>query len=66
MNLNFSDHYTLPGNCPPTPPLSQHFALSEIEGGPFLFMCVLGYVFDSRFSEWKIQPISMIFGIPNK
>ena len=23
------DHYTLMGNCPPTPPLSQHFALSE-------------------------------------
>ena len=26
----------------------------------------VGYVFDSRFSEWKIQPISMIFGILNK
>ena len=24
----------------------------------------VGYVFDLRFSEWKIQPISMIFGIP--
>ena len=24
-----------------------------------------GYVFDLRFLEWKIQPISMIFGIPN-
>ena len=23
------DHYTFLGNCPPTPPLSQHFALSE-------------------------------------
>ena len=23
------DHYSFPGNCPPTPPLSQHFALSE-------------------------------------
>ena len=23
----------------------------------------VGYVFDLRFSEWKIQPISMIFGI---
>ena len=22
-------HYTFQGNCPPTPPLSQHFALSE-------------------------------------
>ena len=26
----------------------------------------VGYVFDLRFLEWKIQPISMIFGIPNK
>ena len=26
----------------------------------------VGYVFDSRFSEGKIQPISMIFGILNK
>ena len=25
-----------------------------------------GYVFDLRFLEWKIQPISMISGIPNK
>ena len=24
-----SDHFTSLGNCPPTPPLSQHFALSE-------------------------------------
>ena len=24
----------------------------------------VGYVFDLRFSEGKIQPISMIFGIP--
>ena len=24
-----SDHYTFLGNCPPTPPLSQHFALTE-------------------------------------
>ena len=24
------------------------------------------YVFDLRFLEWKIQPISMIFGILNK
>ena len=23
------DHYTFVGNCPPTPPLSQDFALSE-------------------------------------
>ena len=23
----------------------------------------VGYTFDLRFSEWKIQPISMIFGI---
>ena len=22
-------HYTFLGNCPPTPPLGQHFALSE-------------------------------------
>ena len=22
-----SDHQTFPGSCPPTPPLSQHFAL---------------------------------------
>ena len=26
----------------------------------------VGYVFDLRFLEWKIQPISMIFGILNK
>ena len=25
----------------------------------------VGYVFDLRFSEWKIQLISMIFGILN-
>ena len=25
----FSDHYTFLGNCPPTPPLSQNFALRE-------------------------------------
>ena len=25
----FSDHFTFLGNCPPTPPLSQRFALSE-------------------------------------
>ena len=24
-----TDHYTFLGNCPPTPPLSQHFVLSE-------------------------------------
>ena len=45
-----------------------------IEGGHFcgrlrwpepIYMRV-GYVFDLRFSEWKIQPISMIFGICNK
>ena len=23
------DHYTFLGNCPPTSPLSQHFAVSE-------------------------------------
>ena len=27
--IDIVDHYTLLGNCPPTPPLSQHFALSE-------------------------------------
>ena len=26
----------------------------------------VGYVFNLRFSEWKIQPIAMIFGILNK
>ena len=26
----------------------------------------VGYVFDLRFSEWKIQPISVMFGILNK
>ena len=30
-----------------------------------IYMCV-GYVFDSRFLEWTVQPISMIFGILNK
>ena len=29
MEVIMSDHKTFPGNCPPTPPLSQHFALSE-------------------------------------
>ena len=24
-----ADHYTFLRNCPPTPPLGQHFALSE-------------------------------------
>ena len=27
--IDFLDYYTLLENCPPTPPLSQHFALSE-------------------------------------
>ena len=27
--INFTDKLKFPGNCPPTPPLSQHFALSE-------------------------------------
>ena len=26
-----TDHYTFLGNCPPTPPLTQHFALSETQ-----------------------------------
>ena len=26
----------------------------------------VGYVFDLRFLEWKIHPISMMFGILNK
>ena len=26
----------------------------------------VGYVFDLRFLEWTIQPISMISGIPSK
>ena len=25
------DHYTFPGNCPPTPPQSQYFALYKWE-----------------------------------
>ena len=29
MTLNSSDHYTILGNCPPTPPLSQYFSLTE-------------------------------------
>ena len=29
LAIDFLDYYTLLGNCPPTPPLSQHFALSE-------------------------------------
>ena len=31
MNIvqDFWNHYTSLGNCPPTPPLGQHFALSE-------------------------------------
>ena len=29
LRIDIMDHYTLLGNCPPTPPLSQHFALSE-------------------------------------
>ena len=27
--LVVADHFTFLGNCPPTPPLSQHFALSK-------------------------------------
>ena len=27
--MHAMDHYTFLENCPPTPPLSQHFALSE-------------------------------------
>ena len=29
MVQDFWNHYTSLGNCPPTPPLGQHFALSE-------------------------------------
>ena len=29
FRLKFLDYYTFLGNCPPTPPLSQHFTLSE-------------------------------------
>ena len=29
LGPNFSDQLRFPGNCPPTPPLSHHFALSE-------------------------------------
>ena len=28
-NVKHPDHFTFLGNCPPTPPLNQHFALSE-------------------------------------
>ena len=34
--------------------------------GPETIYIRVGYVFDLRFSGWKIQPISMIFGILNK
>ena len=27
--MDVADHYKFLGNCPPTPPLSQHLALSE-------------------------------------
>ena len=29
IRTKFSDQLRFPGNCPPTPPLSHHFALSE-------------------------------------
>ena len=29
VDSDYLDHYTFLGNCPPTPPLSQHFVLSE-------------------------------------
>ena len=29
--INLQDNYTFLVNCPPTPPLSQHFALSDKE-----------------------------------
>ena len=29
LALGGPEHYTFLGNCPPTPPLRQHFALSE-------------------------------------
>ena len=28
-HLQLMDHFVFLGNCPPTPPLSQHFALSK-------------------------------------
>ena len=31
LGLTFMDQPRFFGNCPPTPPLTQHFALSESE-----------------------------------
>ena len=55
-------HYTFLGKLPTYP--SPKSTLTLKVSVP-IYMCV-GYVFDSRFSEWKIQPISMLFGILNK
>ena len=27
--IGLTDHFTFPCNCPPTPPLNQHFALGK-------------------------------------
>ena len=38
LSLILQTHYTFLGNCPPTPPLSQHVALSET----YVLMLALG------------------------
>ena len=44
---------------------NDRIALSYDLRWPEPIYIVVGYAFNLRFSEWKIQPISMIFGILN-
>ena len=39
LSLHGISIYTFLGNCPPTPPLSQHFALSQRKPEGFKFPC---------------------------
>ena len=50
LGPNFSDQLRFPGNCPPTPPLSHHFALSEKQ----LFMLAQGRGRLAVFQEPKL------------
>ena len=58
-------HYTFLGKLPTYPSPKSTLHTWHLRWPVPIYMRV-GYVFDSRFSEWKIQPISMIFGILNK
>ena len=57
-------HYT---NHAFLPPIIKGSCFQNVRGlrWPVPIYMRVGYVFDSRFSEWKIQPISTIFCILN-